>query len=617
MENYLDPVPSYSVNVFSSDTLLKILTPSLTFQNIGTMVNKWLEIPFQAIVSPGLIAAKEVPVRVKVMAGNYQDERWFFVRLDNQMIRLDTNSVDVTIPANGRLGYGDISNTAGAGIQFKGVQYCGDAGLMIGTGPGKVSNCVYDTAFNDVHFRAVNRIRFAPWPETDEHAVVHMNDSGAGSNAVGLDIKASFFESASGPLSGTAFCNYHIRTKNTQILDSLCVGMYTDWEVENLNANFVNWIDSLRLGYTQGKAFRHRFAGTQILNPGEPQFYAIDALPNTQNGNINLFDGFSIAEKWKTISSGIGRSTAGQGNIGNNVVQVTGIKLRNIEPGGSRKVSFALVFADSLPELILKARANLSYFRQQNISPSPGPQVVKFCEGDTARIPITGPWGQLAAVFGDSLATVPLTTQDSLITSFYSDSTLFVAGMDSLYPGPRARISAFEFPRPGSQFEFQSILPGDSVFTDSTFWVQAADTSSQWKRRWFLNGTQLSDTTFRIGLQIDSSGDFNICLEQTGRILGCPDTTCRNLTVFDVVSRSPGLSRPDFRLYPNPASNELRIESPVPINLICLNMLGQKVGESRIEAGYHLWETKNLPPGWYYFLLSWKDGQKTFPVRIR
>ncbi len=88
-------------------------------------------------------------------------------------------------------------------------------------------------------------------------------------------------------------------------------------------------------------------------------FYAIKN--DGGDGGFQIYDGFDDAEKWQAISSGIGKATAGPGDVSN----VTSAGPFTINPGDSVKVAFAILAADD--KSMLDAAVNQARIKYQEI----------------------------------------------------------------------------------------------------------------------------------------------------------------------------------------------------------------------------------------------------------
>jgi hypothetical protein len=610
-ENYLDSIPGFEARLISFHPSLQVLEG---IKNEGSMIpmeRKTSSLPFKVKILPMSNPPQDLGFAIRVKVGNqYEDDQYFSFRVPLPLLDIFTFVNRMSVVSNGRLGTLDISNTQGTGIRFKGLPSSGDAGLMIGTGPNRVSNCVFDTSGNDNHFKIENPIGYTNFGNLSSHAVHHMNDSLAGSAAIGIRVKQSSFGIPRlGGLDGL-FLSYYLENKSGQDLDSLCIGQYNDWDLENPNTNFCFWVDSLKMGVTEGRGFRKRFAATQLLSDGEPSFYAIDAINSSNNGNINLFNGFSLAEKWQTLSSGIGKSTAGLAPSGNNVVQVTGVKIRNLKNGEKRKATFAYILADSLETLVQIARYNKLNFKTLNTSPSPKDSIQLFCLGDTLSVQISG--GNRAnqiRIFQDSLGEQSIFSGTALSVNIFKDSTFYVAGIDSVFQGRIAKIQFKGVPKPNANYSFTPPLPGDSLTLDSSIRFISLDTSQNIENHWFVNQIPV-DTGAQFLFSMDSLGTYQICLEQTEDQNGCKNRQCKIIKGFLPVSIRESFKAAQIHIFPNPASNLLFIkglESGSEISLF--NGFGRKVFQEENVKNDLALNTSDFPEGLYVISISGKKNR--------
>ena len=605
-ENYLDSISGYSVKLFSGSAELNFLQNSASFGPLGTMQDFRSGMVFSAIVNPALAGRKEVSIRAEVRSGNYLDSRLFSLQLNPGWLILDTNEVEITLAENGRFGYADLAGYLGNGIRYRQVQMTADAGLMLGTGPDKVSDCVFSGPSNNLNFKGENRFQYAVFQGLDQHAVFHFNDSLAGSQASGLGIKQSAYESDDDSLRACAFVSYQVSNRNSFALDSLCLGLYNDWETGNPDRNFCGWNDSLQFVYTR-PAGSGKIAATMVLGSGEPQAFAIDAVPDTSGNNINLFDGFSKAEKWKTLNSRTARSSAG-GSSGRNVVQVCGMKWRNLLPGETRKLGFAFLFADSIPELIKKAKAGRAFFTRLNTGRNPFETWTDFCDGDT--IPTLWQGAKKIAVFSDSLGLNPVYEgPNNFQASVFSDTAWYVSSRDSLFPAPLEKIQYRKWPLPEVFLSCSNCPAGDTVQTGSS--LQFSVSGSPGIIRWYKNGVlqSVAGDTCCPAFTAEQSGSFEICAEIAAFPIGCGRRVCREFTVLNVTSS--GTSSDLFSLFPNPAGDEVQLHSAASGKFILCDLRGWVVFEKPVLAGTSRMVVSGLPAGFYQWKLETRTGIQT------
>jgi serine protease len=608
-ENYLDSVPGFSVSLQSADPDFVLINSSAVFGPLGGWRDRVSDFLFSGRVNPSLSGRKEVSLRAEVQAGNYKDVRWFTIQLNPEWLTLDSNEISISICENGRLGHADLAGYLGDGIRYRGADLSSDGGLLLGTSPDKVSNCVFTGPGTDQHFRAENRVTFQAWPGLDQHAVVHLNDSLAGAHANGIAIKQSAYESTADSLKSVVFLTYQLRNRNNYGIDSLCVGLYNDWDIDIPDQNYSRWIDSLRIGFTQGSGIRNLLAGTMLLDDAEPQFFAIDAVPDTAGNNINLYDGFSQAEKWRTLSSGIGRPAAGLVS-GSNVVQVCGGKLRNLKAGETRKATFALVFADSLPDLIRKARAARNFYRSRNQSPAPASQLISFCDGDTVGTSV--PVGiSRVKVYRDSLPSSPIFTGSGFEAQVYSDSILFISGADSLIESPRVRWEWNKQNRPDAGFNCPNCISGDTI---SSPYILNLTADNLDLTVWYLNGAiqpQLSGEN-SVSIQLNPADSLaEICLEKTDPVSGCSRQICRTFRIQIVSKSSTALVDFPIRLYQQPGIG-FTLESSSPGMAEVFDLQGKITQKFSYQQGKTEILSNGIPSGLSFLRCSSSPSKPVF-----
>ena len=611
-ENYLDSIPGFTAEISANSAKIQFLQSTRSYGAMGSFTSRTETIPFYAVVGSTVNPNEAIHIRIRVRVGNsYADNRWFVQYFNTRFLDLDANEVQLTVTANGRQGFFDNSNLIGSGIRHKQSQLCGEAGLMIGTDVLHVSNSVYDTTGKDDHFRLENNIGFQLYPGIAQHAVYHANDSAAGIRKIGIGFKQSSFEFDTGALQGSVFFVYQLKNRSADTLDSLCMAHYNDWETGNYNQNFARWDPENRLGYTYTPGQKQKFAGVQLLTPGEPQFYAIDAISSSSNGNINLFNGFSLAEKWQTMSSGIGKDSAGISTTGNNVVQVTGLKVRHFLPGETRKMAFAYVFADSLAELKEKARANAATFRRLNTSPSPPPRLISFCNSEILNDELLMPAGiEQFEVYKDSNMTDLVYRGNNFTAQISGDSTLYVTGVDSLFPGKPSPYKWVAIPAPVSAFASTTPLPGDTIPVGTLVEFLAQDTTNGILRRWAINGITQSDTSFRLVTSFDTAGLYTICMQSTLMDAGCTNIGCKIVRVFLPLSTRKQLTANTIQVFPNPATTSVSFVAKEPLHTIWITDLQGKtviqqtanglltnLDLSGLRMGVYVWKAESVGHG--------------------
>lgn len=438
----------------------------------------------------------------------------------------------------------------------------------------------------------------------DQHAVGYFSDSLAGDSSLGLHVKQSAYALNHDSLNGVAFVQLELQNQSGISWDSLCVGLYTDFEVRNFRRNKADYDTLLRLGYSWSTDEPNAYAGMVLLTDQEPAFFAIDALASTANGNINLFDGFSKIEKWRTISNGLSRTSAGiDSDEGNNVVQVQSAKLRGFESGTSRRVAFAYVLADSLEGLKKQAQSARHFYRQRQTSPKPIlPEILYACQGDSIELaPPNGssfyfaPIGLLPVIF----------TGRSFKFQVNADTLGFwVTCIDSMYASEMVQVLIVRS-SPSAIF----LAEPDSVILNDSPLARFTATQNQGNSRWYINDTlRASSSIFEYSFSLP--GTYRICLSKTDSI-GCRDSVCIDYQVNLRVNQHQFFEKNQLSIWPNPAEKSIRLF--VPENVIScdlINLNGHILKHvSNPKYGMHSILIQDLPIGMYAVKVQLSSGQ--------
>jgi hypothetical protein len=110
------------------------------------------------------------------------------------------------------------------------------------------------------------------------------------------------------------------------------------------------------MGYVHHITQTTHFAGIKLITPGTPSYYAFD-FANPPAGTINMFDGFTNAEKYQALAGGVARKTAGAPGVGNDVSFMIGAHLPDLNPGDTTTIALAVLAGDNLADLQASAQA--------------------------------------------------------------------------------------------------------------------------------------------------------------------------------------------------------------------------------------------------------------------
>ncbi len=143
---------------------------------------------------------------------------------------------------------------------------------------------------------------------------------------------------------------YTLKNTGAAPLANLFSGIYSFWQIPNAqfyyNQFMANWDATRKLGYGHNAQTPvGSYAGVKLLSYDAVSWYAFNN--NGAGGSINLYDGFSEAEKYNALANGVSRPTSVAGTISG----LLGTGPLAIPVGDSVKVAFALRSSgDNLPQ---------------------------------------------------------------------------------------------------------------------------------------------------------------------------------------------------------------------------------------------------------------------------
>ena len=241
-----------------------------------------------------------------------------------------------------------------------------------------------------------------------------------------------------------------------------------------------------------------------------------------------MTDGFSIAEKYQSISTGIGRKQAGQNS--NDVVQVTGVSVPNLPAGVSYRFTLAIVSANSLSQLTNQALAARFKFFQDNQSPVPQLTTTSLtgCRGQTVTVTPQG--GSQFMFYNQPFLGNPVATGSSYTFQLDDTTNLYITGADSVFESVAA-VMAIYARHPLARFTMSPDMLVLDNGTTVTFTDQSIDAAS---RQWtFTNGLSSNQATLMRSYTF--AGSYPIQLAVTDPA-GCKDTLTKNLTVVQSIT---------------------------------------------------------------------------------
>lgn len=281
---------------------------------------------------------------------------------------VNVNRVRTSFATNGTIGYENSSSgTGGVGfmptvdrtgtfVQLESLLY--EAGLMVtygGEGGSYVVNQVRNGATADAHFRPTNAFKVTiPGLLSDVDGIAMFNSNGFPS-APKLDVKQEVFAFDDADLNRVVFVKYTLKNMSSELMRSMRVGVFADWDLGNYDANAVAFSasDSILYVHSPGESADYPLVAIVPLGAVSSAF----AIDNGYNGPIDslrfgtyyslndaALDGFTRNEKLNAMRAGKARTSVSNADVA--TVVATGPFM--VDPNQEVVVGFVLAFGETL-----------------------------------------------------------------------------------------------------------------------------------------------------------------------------------------------------------------------------------------------------------------------------
>lgn len=406
----------------------------------GSITNKLT--PFQIQIPASLSENSPLQLKVSYKDGTYVDQETITYILNPSYIDVNENLVTTTISGTARIGFEDTQNSAkGSGFVFNQNSILYEMGIIMGTGTGALlynnvrgTTGIYDQDFVTIQPKIKKIIPGGR--STSEIFGTVSNSVTQASKAFQLDYRSLVWREV--PDDKYVIMEYIISNPTATAITNFHFGIFADWDISiNGATDAANWDNTNKLGYvypTSSVTLPH--AGIQVLT-GTAEYFAIDNSQTIVGNPFGLYDGFTDAEKFQSISSGLGRLTAGVTTpAGNDVSHVVGSGPYTIPAGQQIKIAFALHAAPNLTALQASAqKADLMYNFTLN-APKPVVADVSACYGTPASLTASGA-GSYKWYTGFTGGASFFTGANYNTPNLYNDTTFYVSNADNSYESVR------------------------------------------------------------------------------------------------------------------------------------------------------------------------------------
>ncbi|MCJ8166590.1 S8 family serine peptidase [Pontibacter sp. E15-1] len=608
--NHLSPTSALEVTLTCSSPFVTVERGTLDLGSLATNATASSgSRPFILNIAEDAPMNELVYLRLGYQDGSYTDFEYVSLVINPSYVTLTANSLHVTLNNVGNLGYNGLNFTQGVGVKYKGSpSLLFEGGLMVATDAGMVSENLHNEQWqNNAGFQSASSLRLRhDTPLATQEARTLM--AATGPSQAGVQVKQVSSAWMDAPNQDYVILEYQVTNVTEETIGQVHVGVFADWDIGNYLQNAASWDNALKLGYVYNTQVPMPYAGLKLLTNGAPIHHAIDNIGGNDS-TVTVDDGFSTAEKFKVISRGMSRKSAG-GKQGNSVSHVVGATLNGLVPGETRTVALALLAADNLSQLKTHAAAAQAKYITIKSGPKPSGTRLALCAG--SPVLITPDKGSSFRFYADQEKAALLGAGSSFaISALQASRTVYATNADSLFESQPVPY-AYSIPA-----EAEADFTLGQGFGNAGSAVPLTNTSRQASSfHWaFGDGTTSSEANPTHTYPL--SGVYTITLTATDS-LGCAQSmTSKQLQVY----------ADKLTLYPNPVSGSLVLNLPGPVQqgnsatvpvLTLTDIMGKVMTPPYYTEGTMLhYDVSRLAAGVYIARIRYSESSLTERVLVQ
>ncbi|MEM9980912.1 MAG: S8 family serine peptidase, partial [Bacteroidota bacterium] len=506
--------------------------------------------PFVLIVDEDIPPGTEVYLRIDYRDGDALNFEYFSVLVSPQYYTIAKNQLAFTLRNNGQIAtYYDCSYCED--ITYQGNSLATSAGLLIANrapDPNIASTVSWyfpgNPQFKSSDFTVTETFRTIQNTEDFEQATVTFTDTTSNPFAVGVFVKQQVYAWKEAPNDKFVVVRYDVTNITEEALEDFYVGLFVDWDIHDPTKNKASWDTINQLGYVY--SIDQPYGGLKLLTEQNVNYFAIDH-DNANGAGIQLTDIFDLNEQYGSLASGTTHTEAGITGEGNNVAHTLSAHIPLLPKGSTETIAFAILVDDDFTSLQQTALQAQETFLAYNTSEQPAiDNLLSVCPGEEAILAPTN--GTQFKFYNNTGFTSPLASGASYQTERIDTAQkYYIVHEDEtkLYPSaPFAVDIQIKTPAVG----FTTSQDTLNLFTGNTL-LLTDTTAQQASSIWRINDEEKQGK--EVAYTFTETGNYTIQLSSTDQ-RGCNDTVTRSFVV---------VNRPPTRLFPNPANQQVTIET--------------------------------------------------------
>jgi len=356
IKNYLFATTNVDLTLSESDSYVTLTTNTTQVASIDSM-QEVIVSDFSFDVNSSAPSGHPMDFTLEFSAGTYVDKDKFRLIVLPTFGTASINNISVSVTNIGRIGFADPNNSAN-GIGFL-YQNSGnllfEGSIITGTSQTQLSNAARSTVSgstvnynSDFSVAAGGDLQInTPGSLTDQESIGIFEDVN-NTNPMNIRITQETYASTDPAYSDLILFKYTVENLNTTAINNFHFGLFFDWDIDGNNyvTNSTTFDATRNLAYTwdtgSGPA---TYVGASLVTAGGFNFRAI--ANDGSNGGWSIYDGFSDAEKWESISGGTTLTSAGPQDVS----QVIASGPHSIDGNSSVEICFALLAGPDLSSI--------------------------------------------------------------------------------------------------------------------------------------------------------------------------------------------------------------------------------------------------------------------------
>lgn len=374
VDNILDDIDNLKVRVRSNPNDFLQIDFDQEVITIGDLASKQFK---QKIGPISFVLPESTPynysVEIDLMffdSKEYKYETGLNLVVNQTYMTFEKNDLLMTITSSGNIGYNDYpSNSQGSGCIYKETKLLFEGALMFGRGSGKISDAARDEYGESANrdFFIKKRLYIIDSNATKLISNCSFNDNELKRNIndlADISIDQTNFQYNLANVDNVVFVQLDI-VNDGNFTDSLYAGYFFDWDIGiKSEDDRCIWDRENQYGVCKSTTdSTDPYVGVKLLSNHRVNFFAMDNS-STDSKFPGIYDGFTKAEKWITMTKGILRDSS-KVNDASMVISAGPISLRHSD---TTRVTYAIFAADSRAKLDETAKKCVEFAKSNLIT---------------------------------------------------------------------------------------------------------------------------------------------------------------------------------------------------------------------------------------------------------